>query len=75
MRLTKEHVEQACLAGLNLTDPDTDLMQVFRKHASGILVLRAILEEILQGKIALQPAVERAEPPQVEPPPEPEADD
>lgn len=73
MNITKEHIEQACLAGLNLTDPDSDLLTVFRKHSQGILILRAVLESVLQGRIALSPAVEK-EPP-VMPPPEPEDDD
>lgn len=73
MNLTKEHVEQACLAGLSLTDPDSDLLTVFRKHSQGILILRAVLESVLQGKIALTPAVEQQPP--IQPPPEPDDDD
>lgn len=59
MNLTKEMVEQAAVAGLELTNPDSDLLDVFRKHSQGILLMRAILTEILGGKIALSPAVEK----------------
>jgi hypothetical protein len=53
MNLTKDHVVAAVDAGLALTDPDQDLLQVYRRHNNGISILRAILENIGTGQIVL----------------------
>ena len=62
MNLTREHVVAAVDAGLALTDPDQDLLQVYRRHVGGISILRAILENISTGNIVLSS-------PQQQPPP------
>lgn len=56
MQLNKQQLVAAISAGLALTDPDSDLLEVFRRHASGILLLRAILENVGAGKLVLSPA-------------------
>jgi len=35
MNFTKEQVEVGLAAGLALTNPESDLLEVFRKHAAG----------------------------------------
>lgn len=54
MQLTKDHVVAAVNAGLAMTDPEQDLLEVYRRHGSGILVLRQMLEGIGMGRIVLQ---------------------
>lgn len=56
MNFTKEQVELSLNAGLALTNPESDLLEVFRKHAPGVLMLRQLLIGIGQGEIALSPA-------------------
>jgi hypothetical protein len=53
MNLTREHVVAAVEAGLALTDPEQDLLQVYRRHGNGLSILRAILENISTGQIVL----------------------
>lgn len=66
MNFTKQQVELSLNAGLALTNPESDLLEVFRKHAPGILMLRQLLIGIGQGEIALSPAT--APDPDVVPP-------
>jgi len=66
MDLTKEHVGKAVEAGLGLTDPESDLLQVFRTHAAGILLLRQLLVCLGNGTVGLGPTVQT-------PPPSPPA--
>ena len=61
MNITKEHVEAAVLGGLALLDPEQDPLTVYRKHGSGLLILRSLLEAIAAGQVMLQQ-------PQMEPP-------
>ena len=63
MQLNKQQLVAAISAGLALTDPDSDLLGVFRRHASGILLLRAILENVGAGKLVLSPAEDGKEDP------------
>ncbi|KKL16930.1 hypothetical protein LCGC14_2490660 [marine sediment metagenome] len=58
MNLTKEQVEIALAAGLSLTNPESDLLEVFRKHAAGVMILRQLLMGIGSGEIALSPATQ-----------------
>lgn len=61
MNVTKEHVEAAVLAGLALLDPDQEPLAVYRKHSSGLIILRTLLEGIASGQVMLRQ-------PQMEPP-------
>ena len=57
MRLTEQHVQQAVTAGLALTDPEQELLDVYRKHGQGLTILRTVLEAMAMGQIVLtQPA-------------------
>lgn len=56
MNLTREHLQTAVAAGLSLTDADKDLLDTYRRHTHGITILRAILEGIEAGNIALSSA-------------------
>ena len=56
MNFTKEQVQVALNAGLALMNPESDLLEVFRKHAAGILMLRQLLIGIGQGEIVLSSA-------------------
>lgn len=58
MNFTKEQVEIALQAGLSLTNPESDLLEVFRKHAAGVMILRQLLMGIGSGEIALSPATQ-----------------
>lgn len=58
MQLTKEAVQAGIEAGLALTDPEAELLDVFRKHAGGIMVLRSLLQSIGSGQIGLQPLMQ-----------------
>lgn len=51
--MDKQQIEIALAAGLALTDPNTDLLEVFRKHAMGVQLLRQLLIQIGSGQIAL----------------------
>ncbi len=53
MNFTKEQVEVGLAAGLALTNPESDLLEVFRKHAAGVMILRQLLMGIGSGEIAL----------------------
>lgn len=53
MNLTSETLEQAVVAGLAMTDPKQDLLQVYRQHTVGISILRMILQGIYDGQIVL----------------------
>lgn len=53
MKLTNESVTAAVQAGLALTDPESDLIDVFRKHAGGLMVLRTLLNGLGTGQLAL----------------------
>lgn len=53
MQLTKDHVIAAVDAGLAMTDSEQDLLEVYRKHGSGILILRQMLSGIGAGNIVL----------------------
>lgn len=53
MNLTQEHVSQAVIAGLDLLDPNKELVDVYRRHASGLVILRTVLEAIGAGQIVL----------------------
>lgn len=70
MQFTQEHVQMAVEAGLALTNPESDLLEVFRKHGGGVSLLRSLLAGIANGQIALAPATQQGDP---EPPKEPEA--
>lgn len=59
MQFTQEHVSKAVTAGLALTDPDSDLLEVFRKHGEGIPLLRNLLAGIAHGQIVLSPATQK----------------
>ena len=70
--MDKEQVQVALTAGLALTDPGTDLLDVFRKHAGGIMMLRQLLIGIGSGAVALSSA--EVEDPDTTPPADPPAD-
>jgi hypothetical protein len=53
MNLTSETLEQAVVAGLAMTDPKQDLLQVYREHVVGISILRMLLQGIYDGQIVL----------------------
>lgn len=53
MNLTQQHVEEAINAGLAMTDPRKDLLQVYREHTTGITILRLLLEAIGNGEVVL----------------------
>lgn len=53
MNLTSETLEQAVQAGLAITDPKQDLLQVYREHTVGITILRMLCGSILAGEIVL----------------------
>lgn len=55
MQMNREQVAAAINAGLALTDPEADLLDTFRRHASGVLLLRGILQGVAVGNIMLQP--------------------
>lgn len=67
MQMNRDQVAAAVNAGLALTDPESDLLDVFRKHASGIMMLRGLLQAIGTGNVALEPVKQ----PEAEKPPEP----
>jgi hypothetical protein len=70
MQMNREQATAAINAGLAVTDPESDLLDVFRKHASGIILLRGLLNALATGQIILsQPDAE--EPPAPVPPPAP----
>lgn len=60
--MNKEQIQLALAAGLALTDPGTDLLDVFRKHAGGIIMLRQLLIGIGSGQVTLATATQE-EPP------------
>lgn len=53
INLTTEQLGAALNAGLALTNPESDLLEVFRKHAAGVLLLRSLLGAISNGAISL----------------------
>lgn len=69
-----QRIENAVTAGLALTDPESDLLEVFRKQATGVLLLRSLLSQIGNGEIALLPKHELDELMSRPPAPEPEDD-
>ncbi len=56
MNLTKEQVTAGVEAGLALTDPSSDLLHVFRRHAGGIMVLQTLLTALAKGEIVFSQA-------------------
>lgn len=63
MNLTRDMVVAAVDAGLALTDPEQELLNVFRKHNQGLTILRAILENISTGNIVLSSPKPPEQPP------------
>lgn len=72
MNLTKEHLVQAVNAGLALTDPDQDLIDVYRRHGQGLTILRAVLDGMATGQLVLSGAPEPAPPPDFQLPNDPD---
>lgn len=68
MKLTKESVTAGIEAGLALTDPETDLLDVFRKQATGVIILRGLLEAIRTGQVALSSTVQEEKQPPADSP-------
>lgn len=62
MRLTERALDMAVEAGIHLLDPDSDLLEVFRKHAEGILILRQILIGLDQGQLRISSSEQQAQP-------------
>ena len=56
MNLTKEQVTAGVEAGLALTDPSSDLLHVFRRHAGGIMILQTLLTALAKGEIVFSTA-------------------
>lgn len=63
--MNEPQIKVAVAAGLALTDPNTDLLDVFRKHATGVLMLRQLLIEIGSGTIAISTTMQPDATPQV----------
>lgn len=51
--INKEQVYAAVSAGVALLDPEQEILEVYRKHGGGLMVLRQLLLEIGNGNIAL----------------------
>jgi hypothetical protein len=51
--INKEQVFAAVNAGIALLDPEQEMLEVYRKHSGGLMVLRQLLLEIGNGNIAL----------------------
>ena len=70
MQMNREQANAAVNAGLALTDPEEDLLDVFRKHSQGIFLLRALLQALASGQVVLsspeqtEPGVDEPEPPE-----------
>ena len=73
INLTAEQLGAALNAGLALTNPESDLLEVFRKHAAGVLLLRSLLGAISNGAISLGSTLQQDPAPPADPPADPPA--
>ena len=51
LEVTQQEVNAAVEAGVLLTDPNSDLLEVFRKHADGIKSLNVLMGLLKSGKL------------------------
>jgi hypothetical protein len=60
--LRPEDIQAAIMAGLAITNPDDERIQVPMRHAAGVLVLREILARCLRGQMVIAPTQETRRP-------------